>query len=517
MKKNLFLKKILISFMSVATLIYNIPNVHAGKRSMKDKIFDELSRIEKLRPDLSLQIKDFINKCYSQKLKRGQNSRKGKFLKEISPKNMTEEAIVKAIDLDDVSLLNGIPQESLVSAKINCTIDLLEKEKIDLSPLQYSILTNKTQCFKFLILNGSDSKKMIFFKKLELQLDTVSLTVLIGNLEMIEFLKQEGINLHQDKFVWCAACLTYRSDFLEWLLKDCIQNNSDLDNCLGYGLIGAVLANNFNAVEQLLLYGANPNFTGANNIPPILFVSNIKNEKMAELLIENGADVNMKDKYGQTPIISAIRKNNFYLAQLLINSGANNYDNLMFYATKNNNLKIAKFLVNNGVNINVRDRWGFMPIHDATKNNSIDVVKFLISNGADVNSKVKLNNFKSLNLKTISEGLKFVNLLMYSGSQKTIDNHSFIYATPLSISLAGNQIDMMKILISNGAKVNGMVNVDGQTLLHMAVINNKFEISDLLVKAGIDINKLDANGQSALDLATDSKIKELLEKQKTEK
>ncbi len=74
-------------------------------------------------------------------------------------------------------------------------------------------------------------------------------------------------------------------------------------------------------------------------------------------LVENGLDLNVKNKYGILPI---------------------------YYASLGGQLEVIKYFVSLGVDIFEKDNWGWLCIHYASHHGKVDVVKYLVQNGVDI-------------------------------------------------------------------------------------------------------------------------------------
>ncbi|WP_065095071.1 ankyrin repeat domain-containing protein [Wolbachia endosymbiont (group A) of Nomada ferruginata] len=84
--------------------------------------------------------------------------------------------------------------------------------------------------------------------------------------------------------------------------------------------------------------------------------------------------------------------------------------------------------------------------------------------------------------------------------------------TPLHWAVSKNRIDKVKALLgAEGIDVNIEGKHGKKTPLHLAAQDNNQEIVEDLIRAGADVNKKDKNGDTPFDLATDDKIKTLLQ------
>lgn len=283
---------------------------------------------------------------------------------------------------------------------------------------------------------------------------------------------------------------------------------------------------NFEIVETLLEYGANPNLSDENGKTPLmLMVETSENDSISDklletatLLIRKGADVNSKDKYGETALIKAVLKNNSDLIYLLLNNNAdpsikrndnetaltlttikkqfessrifeiwnkakkNSFDlnDELISAAKNGYTVILKILLDRGIKLDVK-RLGFTStigeeaLLIATKKGHTPIIEILIEN--DVYIDVK--DSKGVTpLMVASDGTH----LYFEGSG----------IPPLNIST-------VKLLLKKGANVNN-VDDQGRTAIMLAVqeILERDQIVKLLLEYGADINKKDSKGWTAL-------------------
>jgi uncharacterized protein len=79
---------------------------------------------------------------------------------------------------------------------------------------------------------------------------------------------------------------------------------------------------------------------------------------------------------------------------------------------------------------------------------------------------------------------------LISKDKKDINKKEDLGYSPLAMSVARGYIDVVKILLENGADVNSQDD-KGNTPLHYVGDNNYFEIAELLLKHGANISLLD--------------------------
>lgn len=265
------------------------------------------------------------------------------------------------------------------------------------------------------------------------------------------------------------------------------------------------------------------NFTDKRNNTPLYISLSHENYNLAEFLIQNGADVNHKNenKYDRftTTLEYASYFGNYEMVKLLIDSGAsvekgkekilNRFDNVTpihHAAGEYFNVKILKLLIENGANVNIKmvvnpnDTIGESPLHRAcSKANNLEIAKLLVESGANVNAKYfsiepndsyqfYWNGNTPLHFACCRYGnAEIAKFLIEKGAD--INAINSLGNTPLLSFLKENEQskneknELAKFLIENGADVN-IKNSEGYTALHLAVRNESFELTQLLLDKG---------------------------------
>lgn len=198
-------------------------------------------------------------------------------------------------------------------------------------------------------------------------------------------------------------------------------------------LLEAVKSGDAQAVQELLEYGADANYSNSIKIA----VEN-GNKEIVSLLIESGADINKEN-----PLVIAVRNNNKEIVELLLENGAKvNFildgKSLLDMASDK---EIIRILKKNGAKTKseideeawkTRQRYELQrklneDLITAVQKHEMSVAEKLISEGADVNYTCK-------------------------GEWGVIEGMDG--ATPLMFAIAGKDMEMIKLLLKNGADID---------------------------------------------------------------
>lgn len=211
------------------------------------------------------------------------------------------------------------------------------------------------------------------------------------------------------------------------------------------------------------------------------FESIAKGDKESvERSLNEGVSANSKNDKGRTALVHAAVNNRLEIIKLLLNKGADvkglsaNDETPLIGAVVGGNLEIVKFLHQSGGNINAEDKSKISILYHAVSysgnegKDRVTIVQYLIDNGADVNTK---------------------------------QQHNY---TALMRAAAIEQLEVLKILLGKGAKVNERANNKTSALLEAVKSGydyetdkqnpNALEAIRLLLEAGANVNLADEKG-----------------------
>lgn len=311
-------------------------------------------------------------------------------------------------------------------------------------------------------------------------------------------------------------------------VKRCIEQDGVDINYTSSGetaLIRASYKGHLEIVKYLISKGADMDFAFNDRSTALIWASDKGHLEIVKVLVENGADLNKKSGgiFGDTALIRASKKGYFEIIKVLVEGGAdvnirNSYDEIAlecsatdeiwdYLEDKTNDINLTKALCNfiernnlgkvkylvekRGADINGENGE---PLRQASRYGHLEMVKYLVEHGANVNAK---DNYNNVALAVASECglLEVVKYLLANGA--IIDGY-VLYRTAL-----GGKVEVMKLLIENGADINSAdikaSNEKGDTALIKAFKMGKTPMAQLLIENGADINAKNNEGKSALD------------------
>ncbi|KAF3483221.1 uncharacterized protein GIQ15_02545 [Arthroderma uncinatum] len=209
----------------------------------------------------------------------------------------------------------------------------------------------------------------------------------------------------------------------------------------------------------------------------------------AHLVVESLLNANpklafLKDGDERLPIHWAVAYNRPPIIELLVSvkgfdpdaTDASGWTPLMIAASLKDGEgdSIIELLLRKEADVNIKSASGQNAIHFATSKNNISTVRLLLANKCSARVKDKRSQL------------------------------------PLHRAAAIGSVPLVKLLIEEGKSPLNASDVDGLTALHHAISEGHGEAALTLLRAGAETDKRDANGQLAIELSPDSKVRKYI-------
>lgn len=344
------------------------------------------------------------------------------------------------------------------------------------------------------------------------------------------------------------AIANFDCSVVQFLLDSKIDVNSSINKQGDRALHVSAQYGQLEIVKMLLGHKADVNFKNKENSTSLHSAAISGNVEMATLLFQNEGDIHAVNSKGQTILHVASRYKNSSVAKFCIDNGVdvNLVDNTGDIALHRANEEITEMLINAGSLLDVKNNCAHAPLNHVLNGDEEDDV--IDDHRDDYFAK----NYKERD-NYIHKELKIAQLLITAGAktdvldlQTAIEQKNFKLAeliiknnydleskgfdgeTALLYLSKLGYLEFIKILIEKGANINVRDN-DNKSLLHYS-IKNSYELTEyilsknpdytnlelphlvyndkkmlsFLIKAGVDINEVDDDGNTCLHLALKS-------------
>ncbi|XP_033116147.1 transient receptor potential cation channel subfamily A member 1-like [Anneissia japonica] len=145
----------------------------------------------------------------------------------------------------------------------------------------------------------------------------------------------------------------------------------------------------------------------------------------------------------------------------------------------------------------LRDNEGFTPLHSAVSSGSLEMVECCLQYGSPI-ELTENTGHTALHMACAQGSPNIVEILLNSEDGcKVIDHKSFVGQTALHTAAKYNHIDVAKVLIKRGCKLDEKDN-DGLTPLLLGCFMDSWQTSWLLLEHGASLTNTDAKGRNLL-------------------
>mmetsp|Transcript_21228 Transcript_21228/g.55211 ORF Transcript_21228/g.55211 Transcript_21228/m.55211 type:complete len:1203 (-) Transcript_21228:303-3911(-) len=343
--------------------------------------------------------------------------------------------------------------------------------------------------------------------------------------EVVDYLLEGGANPNtKDRHALTPLHLVSRDDSVcgaELLIK-AGANVTAKDRMDEIPLHAAARSGAHRVVSALLAAGSPVNAPNMNGTTPLHYAAAVGDEKVVEELMKGGADVDAEDKFGSTPLVHAVTGDHAGTVLLLRKHGAkvDGHKKLQVPVKRLAQSEVVDRVLNAkqdkldefeleqvhqqqcGPAVSKAEEWkevvGVKPPADSMRGGK-GALRYKVKNVKDMpihhiirSMFIAVEERNPVVLQDMLEGTKgrYVNEVDESGQ------------TLLLIATAGNDKDMVEVLLNSQADPNVASAVDGSTPLMNAAIDNNVEIARMLIKAGADVEAVENRGLTSLHFAS---------------
>jgi ankyrin repeat protein len=273
------------------------------------------------------------------------------------------------------------------------------------------------------------------------------------------------------------------------------------------------------SVRSMIREGVDPNELGRYDSPALLWVARLGDTATAQLLLDAGAQPNIASAQRVAPLHVAAANGDVAMVRLLLDAGADPDitdrvgETPLFSAARIDAAEVAALLIGHGAAVDSHEpEFGQTPLHVAARERSIAVVRVLLDHGADVEARTVAGEIPRFRLPSENAGSKGVGIVRGGWPE-----HGMRYAvagakTPLLYAARTGDLGIAQLLVAAGADIE-RTDANGIAPLLNAILNasvtstgrvtEHFALIDYLLERGADVNAADWYGETPLWAAVD--------------
>ena len=266
------------------------------------------------------------------------------------------------------------------------------------------------------------------------------------------------------------------------------------------------------AVKALLAGPVDVNAPGSDGTPALHWAVRVDDLEMATLLLGAGADARLANRNGLAPLALATTNGSPAMMRLLLDKGADPNatdpanDTMLMIAARVGVLDSVKLLLERGATVDTRDEtYQQTALMVAVREGHTPIVRMLIEARADVNAQTRAGRTPNWVLPNsvpgFGHGVGIVRGgLPPRGSRQPIPGA----LTPLLYAARDGRLEVARVLLDAGADID-KTDANGITPLISAIVNNRVDVAQLLIDRGADIHAADWYGRTPLWAAVETR------------
>ncbi|MGV3592577.1 MAG: ankyrin repeat domain-containing protein [Gammaproteobacteria bacterium] len=282
-------------------------------------------------------------------------------------------------------------------------------------------------------------------------------------------------------------------------------------------------------VDALLKQGLDVNGWTADGTPALHWAVRVNDRELVETLLAAGADVNATNRYGQAPLHVAVEHRHAAMVERLLDAGADvdvpdgAGEPALLIATHTGDRALVDLLLARGAGVDVRDEhYGQTALMLAVREGHAALVERFLAAGADINAQ----NYAGEEHERVLPSDVPVGTSQGVGINRSgLPDRGMRYPitgsmTPLLYATRAGNLALTKLLVEAGADIE-KADANGITPLMNAILNysivsvrrtppsEHFAVAHYLIEQGANVNAQDWYGQTPLWIAVDIRNMEM--------
>jgi uncharacterized protein len=275
------------------------------------------------------------------------------------------------------------------------------------------------------------------------------------------------------------------------------------------GLAEAAKSRDMETVRALVRKHVDVNAPSMDGTPALHWIVRVQDHETARLLIKAGADADLANRYGVRPLHLAIANADLEMIRLLLQAGADpkssaaTGETCLMMAARVGMAGAVQALLEKGAPVDERDAlFQQTPLMFAVRSGSTDVVRLLIEHRADVNAQTRTGKPPAFRLPSSNSGSKGAGIVRGGWPERGERDPTPGAKTPLLYAAREGHVEIAQLLLKAGAELD-KADADGVTPLLMAILNDQLPLARLFVERGANVNATDWYGQTPVFAAVD--------------